>query len=138
MGHQAEGVTIVTNTQGTTYPSPANTYHIPVLLVGNWYSFLVDTGAAISLISSVTWERCCIASKRHQKLVPWHQPRLVGVNGSPLAVRVSLFMPFVVAEGISSEGILGLDFLERYGWIIDFGSQSLQCKRKEILVELKP
>ena len=140
-GHQAEGTTKVTQTQGIVCISPVNpvaTYHIPVSLHGHSCSFLIDIGAAISLINSTVWEKCCSAPRQdiHMELAPWQQQRLVGVNGSPLHVRGSLStlltignhkwnINLVVVDELIEEGILGLDFLQRYGCVIDFRLQTL-------------
>ena len=86
------------------------------------FSFLVDTGAAILLISEATWKdlppECC-------KLEQWTHQALTGVEGSPLhvlgaaAIQIEIgsqhFNIVVgVVKGIAVQAILGLDFLNTY------------------------
>ena len=89
-------------------------------------SFLVDTGAAVTLIRDDIWQQTQIASNR---LEPW-SGRLLGVDGSLLQIHGRteaeldlggyLFTTDVVVTAcISTEAILGLDFLEKIGATID-------------------
>ena len=47
-------------------------------------SFLLDTGAAVTLLRKDTWER--VSAGNQLRLSPWEGERLVGVDGSPLQV----------------------------------------------------
>lgn len=99
------------------------------LMATNFLSFLIDTGATITLIDESTWSRC----KAHDTQVkPWeNQQQLVGdINGAPLqvigAVTIPLHWkgctfvtPLVVVKGIKEEAILGLDFLQNHKCVID-------------------
>ena len=74
----------MSQTQGTLHISPINpavTYHIPVSVHGYTCSFLVDTGAAVTLINSLTWTHCKLSGQSLADLIPWNQQRLVGVDG---------------------------------------------------------
>ena len=84
-------------------------------------SFLMDNDAAVTLIRDDIWQQTQIASNR---LEPWTGHRLLGVDGSPLQIhgrteaeldlRGRLFTTdVVIAAGLSTEAILGLDFLEK-------------------------
>ena len=63
------------------YPiNPLHSLHTEIKIFNTPFSFLVDTGAAISLISEATWKHlppeCC-------KLEQWTHQALTGVEGSP-------------------------------------------------------
>ena len=90
-------------------------------------SFLVDTGAAVTLIRDDIWRQTQIASNR---LEPSTGRCLLGVDKSPLQIHGRteaeldlgghLFTTDVVIAGsLSTEAILGLDFLETIGATID-------------------
>ena len=67
----------------------ALTFHFPFSLFGKPYSFLVDTGAAATLLSSTTWNNCLQQSGGDLdkfSLEPVSS-RLFGVGGSPLTVK---------------------------------------------------
>ena len=81
--------------------------------------FLVDTGSALTILRRDTWEKC---KKPGQQLVPWHQSKLVGAEGSQLHVFGSALITLnlegeifelsvVVIDPLTSEAILGLDVL---------------------------
>jgi len=82
---------------------------------------MLDTGAAISLISDRTWD--LIDGKT--SLANWDGHKLVGVEGSIIPVLgvaqnlsinfagVEVIGDFIVASALNAEAILGLDFLER-------------------------
>ena len=81
--------------------------------------FLVDTGAAVSLLSSKIWRE--IENTRVPIVMqPWLGEKLVGVNGTPLSVRGCIHAPlciggtqfngsFVIASDLWVEAIVGLD-----------------------------
>ena len=96
-------------------------------------NFIVDTGAAVTLIINDVWRQ--LAS--NQELSPWQGPRLVGVDGSPVESQGSVTVPItigdttfqtrvVVASSISVEAILGLDFLESNRCVVDAGNRILE------------
>ena len=80
--------------------------------------FMMDMGAAVSLIDSNTWNRV----KGRSTLKPWVNPKLVGVNGAPLKVEGTAatqleingsYYPLdVIVADLRTEAILGIDFLE--------------------------
>ena len=77
----------MTQTQGTLQISPVNPsviYHICVQIHGHICSFLVNIGAAVTLIKRATWARCKLAGQSPADLIPWNQQCLLGVDGSPL------------------------------------------------------
>ena len=140
----------MTQTQGTLHISPINpavTYHIPVQINGYTCSFLVDTGAAVTLINTSTWTRCKLSGQPPADLIPWNQQRLVGVDRCPLQVKgsVSVQLNFggrsfltsvIVVKGLTEEGILGLDFLQQHQCIINCGQHMLQFSGRNLAVPL--
>lgn len=92
-------------------------------------NFLVDTGAAVSLLSSKVWRE--IENARVPIVMrPWPGERLVGVNGTPLSVKGCIHVPlstggtqfdgtFVIANDLWVEAIVGLDFIRAHKCIID-------------------
>ena len=54
MAHKSPGISIAISPV-----SVADTLHVDVKLFGNTCSFLVDTGAAVSLISLDVWKQLC-------------------------------------------------------------------------------
>ena len=75
---------------------------------GEPISFLLDTGAAVTLIGSDVWRQ--INTKQPTKLQPWLDRRLVGVDGSPLEVHSQVHVA-VVPQGktLETEAL-------RYSW----------------------
>ena len=145
-GHMAEGVPKLAPDQGTLLLSPVNpavAYHIPVLLHGHICSFLLDTGAAVSLLSSALWNKYHNDS---QQLTPTMH-RLVGVTGDPLTVQGSATLPLLIGENkfdipviivdnLTEDGIIGLDFLRSNHCTIDFKSQLLHFPNNEVSLSL--
>lgn len=96
----------------SSYLLPCSMYNVPV-------SFLIDTGAGVSLLQGSVWDK--IRPKDHKlRTVTVH--RLVGVDGIPIRVRGSAWIQFsiggmefdhefIIADHITAEAILGLDFL---------------------------
>ena len=87
-------------------------------------SLLLATGAAVTLLREDTWAR--IAAKKPQELKPWSTLKLVSTGGTPLTIhgsaRVELELEekftteIVVVSPLTTEAILGLDFLQAQGF----------------------
>jgi len=105
--------------------NPANAYHV----IGETPSvkFMIDTGAAVSLIREDVWTRI---TEGNVALSPWEGCQLVGAEGSKIEIRGVTTLVFSIAgqkvEGeflvttrLNSEAILGLDFLEQNQCIIN-------------------
>jgi predicted aspartyl protease len=97
-------------------------------------SLLLDTGAAVTLLREDTWSQ--IALKNPQTLEPWVSVALVSAGGTPLTIHgctnVELEMgnekftaQVVVVSPLTSEAILGLDFLKEHEALIDLKSRNL-------------
>ena len=102
-------------------------YTVCAHVFSNEVSFLVDTGAAVSLVSSEVWE--CIKSPTAPRMNPVGL-RLVGVDGAPLQIQGSVTIELetsgktfeqelIVVNALTSEGILGLNFLEANDCVLD-------------------
>jgi len=83
-------------------------------------SFLIDTGAGVSLLSKEVWDRL---KRTEEMLRPVVSQRIVGVDGIPIKIEGSVSIPVtignvtfnhnvIVANEITAKAILGLDFLE--------------------------
>ena len=108
-------------------------YSIPAFVFGSQVLFLVDTGATVSLISSEVWNRIKPANPPELKPV---NMKLVGVDGSPMQVQGSVIVDLnlsdqafqqevIVANSLTSEGILGINFLEANGCVLDLSQGEL-------------
>ena len=99
-------------------------------------SLLLDTGAAVTLLREDTWAR--ITAESPQELRPWSTLKLVSAGGTPLTIhgsaRVELdlegekFTTIVVVSPLTSEAILGLDFLQGQQTSIDLATKTLSLK----------
>ena len=90
-------------------------------------SFLVNTGAAVSLVSSKVWNHIKPSTAPRMNSV---NLRLVGVDGAPLQIQGSVTVELeisgkifkqelIVVNALTSEGILGLNFLEANSCVLD-------------------
>ena len=63
--------------------NPVCAYHVVGSIRGVDVCFMLDTGAAVSLLRKDVWDN---VGSEH-RLSPWTGPRLVGVEGTPLEVH---------------------------------------------------
>ena len=109
-------------------------------------SFLLDTGAAYTLIRNDGWER--IAAENSRDLEQWTGQRIVGANGSPLRVhgttRVNLSLAgedtsarLLVVSPLNTEAILGMDFLKEHRATIDLGNEELHLGGRGCAIPLQ-
>ena len=114
--------------------APAGGYRIEGAVNGTRTSFLLDTGAAVTLLREDAWARC--NAKHNLNLQPWSEQRLVSVDGSPLRVHGlgSVDLDFageklpaevIVVSPLTTEAILGLDFLCKHRATIDLEKRQL-------------
>ena len=133
------------NTPTLTINNVSN-YSVTVDVGGDQVPFLIDTGAAVSLIRGDVWDRIkpCNAPK-----VEPANTRLVGVDGAPLQVRGSVMVqlvvagqPFeqkvIIADSLTSQGILGLDFLEANQCVLNLAQGELLTHGKNIPLATQP
>ena len=108
-------------------------------------SFLVDTGAAVSLLNGRIWDRIKPSDIKIEA-IQYHN--LVGVDGNPIQVRGSVSVPvsiaetkfqqrFIVADGITAEGILGMDFMEDNKCVVNIAEKQISV-RSGISLSLVP
>ena len=107
-------------------------------------TFVVDTGASITVLDGTFWEK---ANCEECSLEPWTGRRLVGVEGTPLhicgASNVELkfagetfHCPVLVARSLTSEAILGLDFLEANNCTLEMADRKLTFPERGVAVSL--
>ena len=110
---------------------------------------LIDTGAAVSLLSVNAWQRVAGYCRVLPPIEKWTGQTLVGVNGSalsvkgvaglPLSLEGNIFnVPFVVTDDILVEAILGLDFVESNHCVIDCGHRNLTFPSRRLSLKLLP
>jgi len=113
-------------------------YSLRLYIKGIWVSFLVDTGAAVSLIDGRVWD----SMNGTVKLNPVNL-HLVGVDGVPLKVQRSTLIRlplcglkidqnFIVADALTSQGILSMNFLESSHCILDLAEGKLSAGGRSI------
>ena len=102
---------------------------------GTPLSLLVDTGAAVTLMSKETWDD--IRPTTNGKLKPWFERQLVSVDRTALQVFGSMEAELtlgsrkfqseiIVVSPLTTQAILGVDFLKEYEAQIDFSSGQLK------------
>ena len=100
------------------------------MLGGQSVSFLVDSGAAVSVVSYD------ILPPSARSSINRTAPLTIGANGIPLDVlgtvnvmvvleTIKVHQDFVVARKLTVECLLGMDFLSRHGAIIDCSKRKL-------------
>ena len=138
-GRQAGGKHITVTPPTSVHISLVNslhTFYVSFTILGQLCYFLVDTGAAATLINSLTWDQILQSHKFQGPSLQSVLPRLVSVNGSPLSVKgtATVELAFnkhvfstsvIVVENLTEDAILGLDFLEKYQCSIDLPHRRL-------------
>lgn len=109
-------------------------------------SFLIDTGAGVSLLSKEVWGRL---NRTEEMLRPVVSQRIVRVDGIPIKIEGSVSVPvtignatfnhdFIVANEITTEAILGLDFLEAKKCMLDLACGKLQIADQSVTLTARP
>ena len=109
-------------------------------------SCLIDTGAGVSLLRGGVWDRI---RPNNCKPSPVTAHRLVGVDGILISVRGSALIQFsvsgmvfehefIIADHITAEAILGLDFLEANKCVLDFSKEQLSIWNKVVSLQPHP
>lgn len=102
-------------------------------------SLLLDTGAAVTLLREDTWLQ--VAADNPQALRPWSAGKLVSAGGTPLTIHgcanIELKLgtekfstDVVVVSPLTSEAIIGLDFLMEQQASIDLTSKTLHLRER--------
>ena len=122
--------------------NPHAAFHINSVINSYTVHFMLDIGAAVSLLNTDTWNKV----RGTSTLVPWTNPGLVGVSGTPLRVSgkaklqlklgEQLYPVEVVVADLRTEGILGLDFLETNRCAIDLVNGSMRLNGSDQLIPL--
>ena len=121
-------------------------FSLPCKINNHSASLILDTGAAVSLISSDLWRAATLGDI--SQLDSWDGEQLIGVDGSPLSVagtaRVELtlehkkvFVTMLVVDSLTAEGIIGIDFLKNHKCIIDIPNSRLHFTRWKLDVPLE-
>ena len=109
------------------------TYKVAATIHGSLVSFTLDTGAAVTLIRKDIWDS--VKSTDHC-LEMWNGQSLIGVEGTPLQVHgytkttiqlagEQFHVRVIVVDSLTTEAILGMDFLEANDCSIDIGKKQL-------------
>ena len=125
---------LVKHTVSVSPTAPLGGYRLDGMVNGVQISFLVDTGAVVTLLRKDTWER--ISAADPQELSPWSELQLVGVGGTSLSVHGSASVKIelegkmfttnvVVVSPLITMAILGLDVLKQNRASIDVESKQL-------------
>ena len=144
--HQAEGKVSLPMSQvcDSNWASPnddmctitinsVSNYTLCARIFNDNVSFLVDTGATVSLVSSKVWNRIKPSTAPRMNLV---NLRLVGVDGAPLQIQGSVTVELEISgkifkqelifvNALTPEGILGLNFLEANSCVLDLARGEL-------------
>ena len=114
----------VTCVSASVSPIPLNQgFHFDETISGIPTSFFLDTGAAMTLLCLDTWAK--VTADCLQELKRWSALKDVGVDGSPLiiygsaALQVQIGGKQAVVSPLTTEAILGLDFLHAHQALID-------------------
>ena len=124
--------------------------HLQGSVNGIGTNFLVDTGAAATLLSIEVWNRIQASSQVRQK--PKLDPcsaadKLSGVQGSPLQLhgkaqvqiefaKETFDVQVIVVESLTTEAILGRDFLVSNNCVVNVGKHLLHFENHRITVSL--
>jgi len=84
-------------------------------------NFMIDTGAAVSLLNSRIWDE---VKRLSDELIQWSSPRFSGLGGMPINVYgmtklnvgfedQQFDMDVVIADLEENEAIVGLDFINQ-------------------------
>ncbi|XP_064631659.1 uncharacterized protein LOC135489953 [Lineus longissimus] len=101
---------------------------------------LLDTGAALTLVSGDLWRRCPSSSGRPLQEVDaslqsatGEELKILGMADVPLGLGSSQFShPVVVVENLAHECLLGSDFLQAQGCSIDYRTATLEVAGNEV------
>ena len=122
--------------------TPAGIFGLEGLIYGQAISFLVDTGAAVTLMRKDTWDK--VTQGQKVDLEPYREQQLVSVDGTPLQVYGHASMDLllngnkyeagiVVVSLLITEAIPGLDFMRKHEVTIDLGKAEIKLGREDAI-----
>ena len=122
--------------------NPSSSFSVAATINNVPVTFLLDTGSALTILRKSIWDRC---KQPDDKLEPWNQQSLVGVEGTTLRVYGSTCVQWevdidgkefshnvAVVDPLTTEAILRLDFLK--GCKIDLVSHQLTTSDGQIIM----
>ena len=121
-------------------------YHLQGTIEGIPAKFLVDTGASTLVLAKTIWDRLN-QGNNDWPITAVPSKKLVSVEGSPLkvigAVHLSIVLEqqqfnvnFFVADSLTTEAILGRDFLRDNHCIIDVGKSLIKFETAGVILNL--
>ena len=106
--------------------------------------WLVDTGCTTTIISAKIFDAI---QPDEQPRVLQYDGELTSVDGSTVTVKgqalinimigAKLFQHNVLVADVTNQGILGIDFLQKYGMTLDFAKGKLMCEGNEIRAQCR-
>ena len=122
---------------------PALAYQLEGTVNQTPTSFVLDTGAAVTLLRLDHWNQT-----ETTQLKPWDGANLISANGSPITVHgtVTVVLNFagvnfptqvVVVDGLTAGAILGLDFLEAHECTIHIEKKLLMLLKHNLSLPLR-
>ena len=123
----------------------SHSYRVNGQVNGVKASFVVDTGAAITLLDKKLWDKVNTAG---QVLSPWTGPPLVGVEGTRLetwgtaTTEITLAgemfqFPVLVASSLTADAILGMDFLNDNKCTLEMANKIIRFPGRGVSVNLR-
>ena len=117
--------------------NPTLSYYVTMHVQGVPLCLMVDTGAAVSLLRKDKWT--LLGGTDKYNLEQWTGSQLVGVEGSPFPVYgatvlkgemggLCVNIDFLVVDSLKVESLIGIDFLEKHGCVVNLQEGVLQLK----------
>ena len=123
----------------------SHSYRINGRVSGVQASFVVDTGAAVTLLDKTLWDK---VNNAGQALSTWTGPPLVGVEGTRLetwgttTIEITFSgetfkFPVLVASSLTADAILGMDFLDDNECMLDMANKVLRFPNRGVSISLR-
>ena len=117
-------------------PCPTAAYRVQGTVAGAMASFMLDTGAAVTLRREDRWKE---TKNAEAKLEVWQDPNLVGADRTQIAVLAgeTFVQSMVIVKALATECILGMDFLKDNECTINVGEGLLHIASQGISIPLR-